>query len=99
MLRCRPLAFARERFELPAGVIYLDGHSLGAMPRAVAPRMREAVEREWAHGLIRSWNDVTYFLSARLSSSLSPVSLRGEVLEPKPAASEFLGRLDLLIGG
>ena len=36
-----PLAFARDRFELPAGVIYLDGNSLGAMPRSVAPRMRD----------------------------------------------------------
>ena len=56
-----PLAFARERFELPAGTIYLDGNSLGAMPRAVAARMRDAVEREWAHGLIRSWNDADWY--------------------------------------
>jgi kynureninase len=52
-----PIAFARSRFALPEGVIYLDGNSLGAMPSAVAARVRTAVEHEWAHGLIRSWND------------------------------------------
>jgi kynureninase len=56
-----PLAPVRARFVLPDGVIYLDGNSLGAMPAAVAPRMREAVEREWAQGLIRSWNDAGWY--------------------------------------
>jgi kynureninase len=64
-----PLAFARERFELPPGVIYLDGNSLGAMPRAVAPRMREAVEREWAHGLIRSWNDAGWYTAPQRAAA------------------------------
>lgn len=56
-----PLAFARARFQLPAGVIYLDGNSLGAMPRAVPARMRHAIEEEWATGLIRSWNDADWY--------------------------------------
>jgi kynureninase len=56
-----PLAFARDRFVIPEGTIYLDGNSLGAMPRAVAPRLQDAVERQWAHGLIRSWNDAGWY--------------------------------------
>jgi kynureninase len=64
-----PLAFARERFVLPVGTIYLDGNSLGAMPRAVAPRMREAVEREWAHGLIRSWNDAGWYTAPQRAAA------------------------------
>jgi kynureninase len=55
------LAFACERFQLPKGVIYLDGNSLGAMPRAVPARMRHAIEEEWASGLIRSWNDADWY--------------------------------------
>jgi kynureninase len=55
------LAPCRARFQLPEGVLYLDGNSLGAMPRAVPLRMRQALEREWAVGLIRSWNDADWY--------------------------------------
>jgi kynureninase len=41
-------------------VIYLDGNSLGALPRATPARVRELVEREWGEGLIRSWNDADW---------------------------------------
>jgi kynureninase len=51
-----PLAAHRRAFTLPEGVIYLDGNSLGALPRATSARVREVVEREWGDGLIRSWN-------------------------------------------
>ncbi|HYF58860.1 MAG TPA: kynureninase [Burkholderiaceae bacterium] len=64
-----PLAFARARFVLPPDTIYLDGNSLGAMPAAVAPRMREAVEREWAHGLIRSWNDAGWYTAPQRAAA------------------------------
>jgi kynureninase len=50
------LASLRERFALPEDVIYLDGNSLGALPRATAERQRDVVEREWGEDLIRSWN-------------------------------------------
>ena len=56
-----PLAARRERFALPAGVIYLDGNSLGALPKSVAPRLARAVEHEWGVGLIRSWNDADWY--------------------------------------
>ncbi|MGH7621040.1 MAG: kynureninase, partial [Gemmatimonadaceae bacterium] len=46
----------RDRFSLPEGVFYLDGNSLGAMPRATPQRVREVVEVEWGRDLIRSWN-------------------------------------------
>ncbi|MGI4976075.1 MAG: kynureninase [Janthinobacterium lividum] len=51
-----PLASFREEFVLPDGV-YLDGNSLGALPRATAARVAAVVEREWGRGLIGSWND------------------------------------------
>jgi kynureninase len=56
MDRADPLRDFRDRFMLPAGVIYLDGNSLGALPKATPARMREVVETEWGQGLIRSWN-------------------------------------------
>jgi kynureninase len=51
-----PLAALRERFHLPAGVIYLDGNSLGALPRATAARVAQLIASEWGGDLIRSWN-------------------------------------------
>lgn len=51
-----PLARFRERFVLPAGVIYLDGNSLGALPKATPGRLEQVVRDEWGDGLIRSWN-------------------------------------------
>lgn len=52
-----PLAVHRRAFSLPEGVIYLDGNSLGALPRATSARLREVVEHEWGARLIRSWNE------------------------------------------
>ncbi|MGY4828276.1 kynureninase [Sphaerotilaceae bacterium SBD11-9] len=51
-----PLAPLREQFDLPEGVIYLDGNSLGVLPRATAARVQQAIQGEWGTGLIRSWN-------------------------------------------
>ena len=51
-----PLAGYRDAFDLPAGVIYLDGNSLGALPRATAARLADVITREWGADLIRSWN-------------------------------------------
>lgn len=55
--RADPLAPFREKFVLPEGVIYLDGNSLGPLPRATQARLAEVIGREWGEGLIRSWND------------------------------------------
>jgi kynureninase len=51
------LAQLRDQFMLPEGVIYVDGNSLGALPRATPGRVAAAVRQEWGDGLIRSWND------------------------------------------
>jgi len=50
------LAPLRELFALSPGVIYLDGNSLGVLPRATAARVQDVVAREWGTDLIRSWN-------------------------------------------
>ena len=56
-----PLRDCRDRFSLPPDLIYLDGNSLGALPRAVPARMQHAIEHEWGVGLIRSWNDAHWY--------------------------------------
>ena len=50
-----PLAAFREKFYLPDDVVYLDGNSLGAAPKAAFDALETAARREWADQLIRSW--------------------------------------------
>lgn len=67
-----PLAAFRDEFVLPPNIIYLDGNSLGAMPKAAAGRAREVVEHEWAHGLIGSWNEAGWYeLPLRLGDKIA----------------------------
>lgn len=51
-----PLARHRDAFALPSGVIYLDGNSLGALPKATAAHVGRIVAEEWGRDLITSWN-------------------------------------------
>jgi kynureninase len=51
-----PLASRRDEFELPAETIYLDGNSLGCLPKAARARAQEVVEQQWGKDLIKSWN-------------------------------------------
>ena len=54
--RADPLATLREQFHLPEGLVYLDGNSLGPLPRATPARVAEVMTQEWGQGLISSWN-------------------------------------------
>jgi kynureninase len=67
-----PLAFARERFRIPDGIIYLDGNSLGALPAATSATLATTAERQWGEDLIASWTkhdwiDWTTQIAARLA--------------------------------
>jgi kynureninase len=69
-----PLAEFRARFTLPEGVIYLDGNSLGALPKATPAAMARVVEAEWGEGLIRSWNSAGWFeAAARIGAKIAPL--------------------------
>ena len=50
-----PLRGFRDEFQLREGLIYVDGNSLGAAPRAAAARIAETVSQQWGEGLITSW--------------------------------------------
>ncbi|MFZ6769949.1 kynureninase [Undibacterium sp. Di26W] len=69
-----PLATLREEFDLPAGVIYLDGNSLGARPKAALQRAQEVITKEWGTDLIKSWNTAGWFdLPSTLGNQLAPL--------------------------
>lgn len=69
-----PLRGFRDRFTLPESIIYLDGNSLGALPRETPDRVKRMIEEEWGRGLIRSWNDAGWFgLPQRLGERIAPL--------------------------
>ena len=47
----------KDLFEIPEGVIYLDGNSLGVLPKGAASRATQVIEEEWGQQLIRAWNN------------------------------------------
>ena len=60
-----PLAHKRKLFQLPAGTIYLDGNSLGALPLAALERAQTTIQQQWGEDLINSWNSHGWFLTCR----------------------------------
>ena len=69
-----PLAFARERFRLPEGVIYLDGNSLGALPKAAPEALTNTAELQWGEDLIASWNEHEWIdWPTRIAAKLAPI--------------------------
>jgi len=69
-----PLAFARERFRLPDGIIYLDGNSLGALPTAAPAALATTAERQWGDDLIASWNKHGWIdWPTRIAAKLAPI--------------------------
>ncbi|MEO8527145.1 MAG: kynureninase [Caldimonas sp.] len=67
-----PLRALRDEFTLPEGVIYLDGNSLGALPKRTAARVQATIESEWGEGLIRSWNTAGWIdLSRAIGDSIA----------------------------
>ena len=78
-----PLAPLRAQFDLPDGVIYLDGNSLGARPKAALARAQQVIAQEWGRDLIRSWNTAGWFdLPKRLGNLPAPLigAADGEVV-------------------
>jgi len=69
-----PLRDVRERFIIPDGVIYLDGNSLGALPKATSAHLLDVVERQWGEDLITSWNKHGWIdWPQRIATRLAPI--------------------------
>ncbi len=67
-----PLRALRAQFHLPEGVIYLDGNSLGALPRSAVAAVERTLREEWGQGLIRSWNDAGWIdLPGRIGDKIA----------------------------
>ena len=68
------LAHKRDEFDLPADTIYLDGNSLGALPKAVKSRVAEVVSQQLGSHLIRSWNDHQWIdLPTQVGEKIAPI--------------------------
>ena len=67
-----PLTSYRDQFIInDPDLIYLDGNSLGRMPKAVIERMQKAVEEEWGTDLIRGWNKGWWEAPARIGEKIA----------------------------
>jgi kynureninase len=69
-----PLRPLRDLFSIPPGTIYLDGNSLGAMPKTAAAHAADVITQEWGRDLIKSWNTAGWFsLPQRLGNRIAPL--------------------------
>jgi kynureninase len=78
-----PLAKKRLEFDLPADTIYLDGNSLGALPKSVKLRVAEVVSQQWGNDLIKSWNSHNWIdLPVQVGEKIAPMigAAQGQVI-------------------
>ena len=64
----------RSRFHLPDGKVYLDGNSLGALPRHTETRLKEVISAEWADELVSGWNTKAWIdLPLSVGEQIAPI--------------------------
>ena len=69
-----PLAKKRLEFDLPDNTVYLDGNSLGALPKAAKSRVANVVNEQWGNHLIKSWNDHNWIdLPTSVGDKIAPI--------------------------
>ncbi|MEO0829873.1 MAG: kynureninase [Pseudomonadota bacterium] len=81
----------KHLFDLPEGVIYLDGNSLGPLPCGVEARVARAMTQEWGELLIRGWNTAGWMAQpsrvgdqiARLIGAVPGTVVMGDTLSIK----------------
>ena len=78
-----PLTAFRERFVIDdPDLIYLDGNSLGRLPRATVARLDEVIRREWGQRLVRSWGEGWFEAAGRIGDKIARLvgAAEGEVI-------------------
>ncbi len=66
-----PLRSPKKKFTLPDGIIYLDGNSLGALPKSIPTRITEVINNQRGQNLINSLNDVDWIsLPSRVGNKI-----------------------------
>ena len=69
-----PLRHFRNRFVIEdSELIYLDGNSLGRLPKAAAELAHQVIGQQWGHGLIRSWQERWLDLPAKLGCKIARI--------------------------
>jgi kynureninase len=68
-----PLARFRCEFVVDSDTLYLDGNSLGRLPRRSVERIRDAVERQWGGRLIRAWGEGWFDAPRRVGAKIAPL--------------------------
>lgn len=69
------LSHLRESFVLPEETIYMNGNSLGAMPKGARDRLLRLADHEWSQDLIQSWNKNDWFvLTSFIGSELAKLA-------------------------
>ncbi len=64
----------KDKFDLPAGVIYLDGNSLGPLPKGALARAETVITEQWGQQLIRAWNSAGWMdLPVKVGDRLAPL--------------------------
>lgn len=74
-------SFAKYRalFHVPEDMIYLDGNSLGLMPKTCAKRVQDVAHQEWSEGLIGSWSGAGWFhLPITVGDRIAPIVGAGQ---------------------
>ena len=62
----------KDEFELPEGLIYLDGNSLGPLPKGAQARAQTVIQDQWGGQLIRAWNSAGWMdLPVRVGDRLA----------------------------
>lgn len=67
------LAHVRDRFDIPEGILYFDGNSLGPLTHASRAAIARTVEFEWRERLIRSWNEDWLDMPLRIGDAIAPL--------------------------